>query len=138
MGSSKDCQDRCSNDIWKADHDFGYQIRDTVTQNFLILLANVALKVWDDEKGTRKTKWKRSERPLAAAIFGLVPSKDEAKRGRERRRAASAARDRRGVAEDPILWFLPGPKRTSAKKWFPPGMEAKNNCTITALNSLPF
>jgi len=127
MGSSKDCQDRCSNDIWKADHDFGYQIRDTVTQNFLILLANVALKVWDDEKGTRKTKWNRSERPLAEAIFR-----------RERRRAASAAGDRRGVAEDPILWFLPGPKRTSAKKWFPPGMEAKNNCTITALNLLPF
>ena len=36
----------CSNDIWIADHDFGYQIADEGH----VVLAKVAFNVWDDDK----------------------------------------------------------------------------------------
>jgi agmatine/peptidylarginine deiminase len=45
-GNSRGCQDGCSNDIWIADHDFGYQIADEGH----VVLAKVAFNVWDDDK----------------------------------------------------------------------------------------
>ena len=36
----------CSNDIWIADHDFGYHITNTGYS----VLAKLALNVWNDEK----------------------------------------------------------------------------------------
>jgi hypothetical protein len=43
--------DVCSNDVWIADHDFGYQIGDAGYSDFFDFLAKVALNVWDDEEG---------------------------------------------------------------------------------------
>jgi hypothetical protein len=40
----------CSNDVWIADHDFGYQIGDAGYSDFFDFLAKVALNVWDDEE----------------------------------------------------------------------------------------
>jgi hypothetical protein len=40
----------CSNDIWNADHDFGYQIGDADYPDFFDFLAKVALNVWDEEE----------------------------------------------------------------------------------------
>ena len=40
----------CSNDVWIADHDFGYQIGDAGYSDFFDFLAKAALNVWDDEE----------------------------------------------------------------------------------------
>ena len=58
----------CSNDVWIADHDFGYQIGDAGYSDFFDFLAKVALNVWDDEGGSsRKMRGKRNEQRLLAA-----------------------------------------------------------------------
>jgi predicted N-acyltransferase len=58
----------CSNDIWIADHDFGYQICNAGYSDFFDFLAKVALNVWDDEGGSsRKMRGKRNEQRLLAA-----------------------------------------------------------------------
>ena len=44
----------CSNDVWIADHDFGYQIGDAGYSDFFDFLAKVALNVWDDEEGSEQ------------------------------------------------------------------------------------
>lgn len=38
----------CSNDIWRADHEFGYEIGETDYADFFDLLAKIALGVWED------------------------------------------------------------------------------------------
>jgi hypothetical protein len=40
----------CSNDIWNADHDIGYEVGDSDYSDFYDFLAKVALNVWDDEQ----------------------------------------------------------------------------------------
>jgi hypothetical protein len=40
----------CSNDIWSADHEFGYEIGDAGYPDFFDFLAKVALGIWDDEE----------------------------------------------------------------------------------------
>jgi hypothetical protein len=58
----------CSNDIWSADHDFGYQIGDAGYPDFFDFLAKVALMSGiTRRKSSRKTKGKRSEQPPSAA-----------------------------------------------------------------------
>ena len=55
----------CSNDVWIADHDFGYQIGEAGYSDFFDFLAKVALNVWDDEGGSsRKMRGKRNEQRL--------------------------------------------------------------------------
>jgi SMI1-KNR4 cell-wall len=39
----------CSNDIWHADHDFGYEIADSDYTDFFDLLAKLGLGFWDDD-----------------------------------------------------------------------------------------
>src|SRR6516164_1566016 len=39
----------CSNDIWCADHDFGYEIHDAEHPDFFDFLAKVALGIWEKE-----------------------------------------------------------------------------------------
>jgi hypothetical protein len=40
----------CSNDVWRADHEFGYEVGDAAYSDFFDFLAKVALDVWDDEE----------------------------------------------------------------------------------------
>ena len=52
----------CSNDIWSADHEFGYEIGDAGYSDFFDFLAKVALDVWDDEEEVEPAmRRKRSE-----------------------------------------------------------------------------
>ena len=39
-----------SNDIWSADHDFGYEIGSAGYPDFFDFLAKMALGIWDDEE----------------------------------------------------------------------------------------
>jgi len=60
----------CSNDVWIADHDFGYQIGDAGYSDFFDFLAKVAMSGTTRRKSGRKTKGERSEQRLSAEIFG--------------------------------------------------------------------
>jgi hypothetical protein len=60
----------CSNDIWIADHDFGYQICNAGYSDFFDFLAKVAMSGTTRRKSGRKTKGERSEQRLSAEIFG--------------------------------------------------------------------
>jgi len=50
----------CSNDIWIADHELGYQIGDAGYSNFFVFLAKVSRNVWDDEKEMREGRGRGS------------------------------------------------------------------------------
>jgi hypothetical protein len=39
----------CSNDIWHADHDFGYDIDESPYTDFIDVLAKLGLGIWEDD-----------------------------------------------------------------------------------------
>jgi predicted N-acyltransferase len=55
----------CSNDIWIADHDFGYQICNAGYSDFFDFLPRLgSMSGTTKRKSNRKTRRKRSEQPL--------------------------------------------------------------------------